>query len=89
MYALTWELPRFASMEIDFHQRPLRDPLIVGHLLVEIVADQLLVAREEPEPWRQRRLDLPQRHPNYVCALNKQPTIGLNNRLDIWLCDDR
>jgi hypothetical protein len=48
-------------MEVDFHQRPLRGAL-VGHLLVEVVADQLLVARVEPEPRRQCRLDLPQTH---------------------------
>jgi hypothetical protein len=61
MRITTWELPWLARVEIDFDERPLRDTL-VDHLLVEVVAHQLLVARVEPEPWRQSRLDLPQCH---------------------------
>ena len=57
----TWELPWLARVEVDLDERPLGDAL-VGHLLEEVVAHQLLVARVEPEPGGQRRLDLPQRH---------------------------
>jgi hypothetical protein len=60
---LTWKLPWFAGVQVDLHERPLRGAL-VGHLLVEVVAHQLLVAGAEPEPRRQCGLYLPQPHPS-------------------------
>ena len=48
---LTWKLPWLARVQVDLHQRPLRGAL-VGHLLVEVVAHQLLVAGVEPESDR-------------------------------------
>ena len=76
----TWELPWLARVEVDLDERPLGDAL-VGHLLEEVVAHQLLVAGVEPEPRRERQLDVPQAHasswpipsmdrsllPSYVC----------------------
>jgi hypothetical protein len=60
---VTWKLPWLSRVQVDLHQRPLRGAL-VGHLLVEVVAHQLLVAGIEPEPRRQCGLDLPQPHPS-------------------------
>ena len=65
---LTWKLPRLARVQVDLDQRPLRGAL-VGRLLVEVVADQLLVAGVEPEPRRQCGLDLPQPHRSLATSL--------------------
>lgn len=48
---LTWKLPWLASMQIHLHHCSLRASLI-GHLVVQIVAYQLLIAWMEPETWR-------------------------------------
>ena len=58
---LTRKLPRLVSMQIHLHQCSLRDPLIT-HLLVEIVANKLLITWVEPEPWWQCGLYVPQSH---------------------------
>uniref|UniRef100_A0A0A9CLA5 Uncharacterized protein n=1 Tax=Arundo donax TaxID=35708 RepID=A0A0A9CLA5_ARUDO len=56
-------------MEVDLDQGPRGDPLI-GHLLAQVEAHQLFVARVEPETRWQRRIHLPQPHPNpMLCKL--------------------
>lgn len=57
-----WKLPWLASMQIHLHHRPLGASSIAHHLLVQVVADQLLVTRVEPEPWWQCWFNVSQSH---------------------------
>lgn len=91
LQGLTWKLPWFAGVQVHLHQRPLRRAL-VGHLLVEVVAHQLLVAGVEPEPRRQCGLYLPQAHPFLPTCLPVYGTGRLfcstNYPLDMYLSDN-
>lgn len=52
---LTREIPRFALVEVDLGDGPRREAA-VGDLLPQVVRDQLLVRRVEPEARRQALL---------------------------------
>jgi hypothetical protein len=49
---LTWEVPWLALVEVDVGDGA-RGEGEVGHLAGEVVGDELLVRRVEPEPWRE------------------------------------
>ena len=93
------KLPWLAGMEVDLDQGPRGAPL-VGHLVAQVEAHQLLVARVEAETRRQRRVHLPQPHqsilpsyrsissyiskPHYPILLSSPPPLR-NNGPILWV----